>query len=215
MGTIRKVGQEYVIEFYARGLKYQQKAGADKKEAVRLLKETESKIAAGEASLIVRDVDCDIFWDDFLRYAQKNYLPLTVTAFKTLLKSFTNFLTHDKPAVVKLSQVTPRVIEDYKADLIREKKSAEHVNFALLSLREIFEYSLKLGLLNDNPLVHIRFVDFKGLKPESDVRADHIQSLAQKGVSIFGVQKIIKEQSPKVMVQYASFFIEYHQQKLM
>ena len=44
MGTVRKIGNEYYIEFYARGLLYQQKAGQQKEVAEQMLKEVEEKM---------------------------------------------------------------------------------------------------------------------------------------------------------------------------
>ena len=44
MGEIKKIGEEYYIEFYARGLKYQQQAGTDKRQAEELLRNIEEKI---------------------------------------------------------------------------------------------------------------------------------------------------------------------------
>ena len=56
MGTIRKIGDEYFIEFFARGLKYQQKIGLDPARAEQALKEIEAQIARGEALTIVREM---------------------------------------------------------------------------------------------------------------------------------------------------------------
>ena len=47
MGSIQKVGDDYFIEFYARGLKYQQKIGSDKQAAQKALDTIESQIAKG------------------------------------------------------------------------------------------------------------------------------------------------------------------------
>jgi len=158
MGSIKKIKDEYVIEFYARGLKYQQKAGSDRALAEKTLKEIEEKIARGEAALIVRDIDVDIFLHDFLDFAAKNYPSKTVIRFSSTAEHFGNFLKHDKAHIVKLSEVTPGVIEDYRASFFknRGKKAVKPsiVNLTLLLLRDIFEYAIKLGYINDNPTLH-------------------------------------------------------------
>ena len=92
MGSIKKIKNEYVIEFYARGLKYQQKTGPDRALAEKTLNEIEEKIARGEAALIVRDVDIDIFFDDFLDFTAKNYPPKTRTRFRSAVEHFGDFL---------------------------------------------------------------------------------------------------------------------------
>ena len=163
MGSIKKIKNEYVIEFYARGLKYQQKTGPDRALAEKTLNEIEEKIARGEAALIVRDVDVDIFFHDFLDFAAKNYPPKTRTRFRSAVEHFGDFLRHGKAHIVKLSQITPGVIEEYKASFRQDSRSEKAVkpsviNFTLLLLRDIFEYAIKLGYLNDNPTLHTVFL---------------------------------------------------------
>jgi len=155
MGTIQKIGEDYFIEFYARGLKYQQKAGPDRKAAQKALEEIEAKIARGEAAVIVRDVDIDIFLKDFLHYSRTQHTPKTVRRFQSLKKYFLSFLEKQMPTVVKLSQVTPVVVEQYKNSLRRP----EVINLTIILLREVFAYAIKLGYLNDDPSLHIRFVN--------------------------------------------------------
>jgi len=155
MGTIQKIGEDYFIEFYARGLKYQQKAGPDRKAAQKALEEIEAKIARGEAAIIVRDVDIDIFLKDFLYYSQTQHTPKTVRRFQSLKKCFLSFFEKQMPTVVKLSQVTPVVVEQYKNSLRQPKV----INLTIILLREVFAYAIKLGYLNDDPSLHIRFVN--------------------------------------------------------
>ena len=49
MGTIKKIGDNYFIEFVARGLKYQRNGGTDKKEA---LKQVENSIESATNKLL-------------------------------------------------------------------------------------------------------------------------------------------------------------------
>ena len=167
MGTVRKIGEEYYIEFEARGLKYQQKAGRDEASAWKLLETTEAKIRHGEMSVIVRDVDIDIFIRDFVENIQPSYPPATVRRFHSALDHFKNFLARSSADFKTLSRLTPRVIEDYKNDLLRSGRLHDRplkpkvINLTLLLLREFFEYAIKLGYLNDNPTLHIRLLPVK------------------------------------------------------
>lgn len=164
MGSIRKIGNEYVIEFLARGLKYQQKAGSDYTKAEALLKSIEDKITNGEMALMVRDVDVDIFIEDFLEFARNTYPAKTFARYQSTARHFFSYLQAVFPLCNKLSQITPRIIEQYRVFLISLKTtkgnpfSAKIVNLTLFLLRHIFEYSIKLGYLNDNPCLHVRFL---------------------------------------------------------
>jgi len=185
MGTVHKIGNDYFIEFYARGLKYQQKAGPNRKVAQKALAEIEAKIARGEASLIVRDVDIDIFLSDFLTYCQTQHTPKTIRRFQTLRKHFLSFLKDKIPAVVTMSHVTPSIIERYKFFLENRRAgtkvqgNSSIINLTIILLREIFAYAIKLGYLNDDPSLHIQFVSTEKEKKVEVVTAEEKALLMQ------------------------------------
>lgn len=159
MGEIHKIGDEYYIEFMARGLKYQQKAGANRVDAEKLLQEIEDKINHGEMGTIVRDIDVDIFIHDFLKNIREEHSAKTAKRFQSAVEHFHAYIRDKFAAVAKLSQVTPNVFEQYKNFLVKERKTPPKViNFTLVLLREFCEYARKTGYLNDNPLLHIKFV---------------------------------------------------------
>ncbi len=160
MGDIRKINDEYYIEFHARGLLYQQKAGKDITRARQLLAEIESKIQQGELGMIVRDVDVDIFFQTFLESARQEYSKRSFRRFDALVKHFHGFLRTEFAKVVKLSGVTPAVIDSYQAFLFKPAPSSAKpklINFTLLLLRVVLDHGLKLGYINDNPTLHVRF----------------------------------------------------------
>lgn len=164
MGTVRKMGQEYFIEFEARGLKYQQKAGADEPAAWKLLSEIEEKIACGEVGIVVRDVLVPAFLEDFLSTAATRYPAQTMNRFKSTANHFQEFLETQFRHVEVLSQITPKIVEAYKAQLRKASRRNEFppnpkvINLTLLLLREIFEHGIRLGFLNDNPGLHVDFL---------------------------------------------------------
>ena len=92
MGEIRKVGETYYIEFYARGLMYSQIAGPDLTAAQKLLADIEAKIIGGEALTIVRDIDLAVFLDQFLTTTRTLYPFKTSQRFDAAAKHFSNFI---------------------------------------------------------------------------------------------------------------------------
>jgi len=165
MGTVRKIGDEYYIEFYARGLLYQQKAGKDKRKAEVLLQEVETKIQQGEMGTMVRDVDLDVFWETFKRYTHQTYSPPTHLRFQDIIGDFQAFQQKEFPRLQKLSEVTPRIMERYRLWLEQAAKIShpplkrKTLNFRLRLMREIWKYAITLGYLNDNPAFHTKFFD--------------------------------------------------------
>ena len=164
MGEIHKIGQDYYIEFFARGLKYQQKIGPDKNMAKSVLADIEAKIAKGEIALIVRDVDVDIFLKDFLSNSLVVYGIKSVNRVERVIDDFTGFLKKNALLRLKLSQITPKVLDQYKSHLepmVRPKVLC----FTFALLKEIFDYALKLSYLNYNPILHIRTKNAPGRLP--------------------------------------------------
>lgn len=165
MGQIHRTGEEYYIEFTARGLLYQQKAGKDFKKAQELLLSIEEKIANGELQAVSRDLDLDIFYVEFLKYAKTQNHPLTLRRLSAAVEHFGEYIRTHKPDVIKLSQVPPRVIEDYKTFGIQQRKdlmdalNPKVINLTLMLVREMFEYGIKTGFINDNPTLHVRLLD--------------------------------------------------------
>lgn len=158
MGQVKKIGDEYYIEFHARGLLYQQKGGQDKAKALKLLAEIEGKIRRGEMGTIVRDVDIDVFFKTFLDEAIKKYPSKIFKRYAHLSRHFLAFAGSRDPKITKASEITPKVIEDYQLSLRADEKIKPGlINFTLLLLREVLEFARKLGYLNDNPTLHVRF----------------------------------------------------------
>ena len=162
MGEIRKIGEDYFIEFYARGLLYQKKAGKDKAEAERLLEEIEGKILKGEMGTIVRDADINIFLQDFLDDCRKVHTPRTAERFAALTEHFSAFLKKEYSSSEKLSQLTPAVCDHYQAALKQtvylpgRYLSERFVSFSFILLKDMFDFGIKLGHINDNPTAHVR-----------------------------------------------------------
>jgi len=200
MGNIKKIGEEYVIEFYARGLKYQQKAGGDKEKAEALLQDIEAKIAKGEAALIVRDVEYDIFFHDFLAMAGQAYPPQSVIRFRQLVDHFQAYLQKELPELKKLSELTPRVVELYKHFFLKQKPPAKKsinpraVNFSLVLLKIVLEYAIKLGYLNDNPTTHISLLDNRKTHPfrgPKTAKARFALTLSEKNVPLVRMGELL------------------------
>ncbi len=201
MGTIRQIGDTYYIEFYARGLLYSQIAGPDLAAAQKLLNQTEATIAGGEALTVVRHIDLVVFVEQFIGYIQPEYSAKTVSRFGDLILHFQKFLAKDYPDIKQLSQITPSVIESYKVFLVSSVDN-KMVNFSILLLREIMEYGIKIGFLNDNPTVHVRLLPLPVRKNKNTPQRLFIKDLFAKGVGFGKVYKLSKLSDIAKMMYY-------------
>jgi len=185
MGEIKKIEDEYYVEFVARGLTYQQRGGKSKKEAQKLLKDIEAKIAQGELGTLDHDVDVDIFLKTFLEYAKKEHSAQTYLRFIQCIKYFEEFLNKETDSVVKLSDLTPRIIEQFicflkdHADFKERDSNTTAINLQIYLMREILQHGITLGNINDNPTLHVVFLKGRqGKRPET-LNEEELKSLTQ------------------------------------
>jgi site-specific recombinase XerD len=184
LGNIRQINGVYYIEFYARGLLYSQVAGQSLEEAQRLLSQVEEKIAGGEALTITRYIDLPDFFERFLSQARGERSPKTVGRFSSVIKHFSSFLKSDFSQVTQLSQITPAVLESYKAYLVKTQKP-KMANFTVLLIREILEFGIKLGFINDNPSLHLRLLPWsRAAQRRSTPRHELAKQLLSKGIGL-------------------------------
>jgi hypothetical protein len=204
MGQIRKVGDIYYIEFQARGLMYSQVGGSTEQEARKLLEEIEAKIAGGEALTIVREIDLEMFCEKFLSYAQEKFPAPSRKRFESTMNHWKKFLAGAYPNITKLSQVTPAVIESYKIALIRMVKP-KAVNLTILLLREIMEYGIRIGFINDNPTLHISLLKLQATKEPKGARTEAAKEVFRRNLSLEKACAILKIKDVAQVMYWANF----------
>ena len=203
MGQIRKINDVYYIEFYARGLLYSQVAGTHLDEAQKLLLQVEEKIAGGEALTIARHIELPDFYERFLVEARGQHPPKSVKRFVFTIEHFSNFLRVNFPQLRQLDQVTPIIIESYKAYLVKTQK-VKIVNLSILLIRDILEFGIKLGFINDNPSLHVHLLPWpKMSERKSTLRYKTAQQLLLKGVGIGKLAQLLKLPDISRVIYYA------------
>ncbi|HEY5393505.1 MAG TPA: hypothetical protein VIJ57_15385, partial [Hanamia sp.] len=204
MGQIRKINDVFYIEFYARGLLYSQVAGPHLEVAQKLLKQVEEKIASGEALTIARHIDLPDFYARFLSEASVQHTPKSVGRFTGLIKHFSHFLSLDFPQIHQLAQLTPAVIESYKVYLAKTQKP-KVVNLSILLIRDVLEFGIKLGFLNDNPSLHVRLLPWpRTIERKSTARYEMATRLFSQGVGLAKLSQLLKLQDISRAVYYAN-----------
>ena len=194
MGQIRKINGVYYIEFHARGLLYSQIAGKSAEEAQKLLRQVEEKIAGGEALTIARRIELPDFFDRFLTEITGQYSdrPRTAKRFKSTVEHFNLFLETDFPRVRQLDQLTPAILESYKAHLAKTQK-IKTVNLTILLVRDVLDFGIKLGFLNDNPSLHVRLLPWpRTMKRRRTARYEFAGKLIAQGAGLNKLAQILK-----------------------
>jgi Phage integrase SAM-like domain len=205
MGQIRKINGIFYIEFHARGLLYSQVAGNSLVEAQKLLLQVEEKIAGGEALTISRHIDLPDFFERFMAEAGSRYShsPQTVRRFASTIKHFSGFLEENFTQVRQIAQLTPAVLESYKVYLVKTQKT-KTVNLTVLLLRDVLEFGIKLGFLNDNPSLHVRLLPWpKTPQRRITPRYELAGELLSQGVGLGKLAQLLKLPDISRAVYYA------------
>lgn len=204
MSQIRKINGVYYIEFHARGLLYSQVAGTHLEEAQKLLRQVEEKIAGGEALTITRHIDLPDFYERFLCEAKAQYSTQSVKRFAGTIKHFSSFLDESFPQVHRLDQLTPALMESYKVYSTKTQK-AKIVNLTILLIRDVLEFGIKLGFLNDNPALHVRLLPWpKTVERKQTLRYNKARQLLSQGVGLGKLSQLLNLPDISRAVYYAN-----------
>jgi hypothetical protein len=204
MGQLRRVGDVFYIEFYARGLMYSQLAGNDEQQALKMLEQIEAKIAQGEDLTVVREMGLDVFFEKFLVYANERFSPKSIWRFTQMWKHWTGFLKYSYPLVINLSQIIPSIIESYKIELMKSQKS-KVVNLTILLLREILEYGIRIGFINDNPTLHISLLKMPIKSVNEGRRFSMAKEVLERNLSLEKISSILKLKDVAGILYWSNF----------
>ncbi len=204
MGQIRKVGDVYYIEFYARGLMYTQAAGSKEEDARALLNQVEAKITQGESLTIVREIHLEVFFEKFQVYAQDRFSSKSMDRFIATWMHWRGFLKKTYPQIQQLSCITPAIIESYKTALTKTSKP-KIVNLTILLLREILEYGIRIGFINDNPSLHISLLKLPLTIIKTGQRSQVAKDLLLRSISLEKIYSILKLKDVAQIMYWSDF----------
>lgn len=135
------------------------------------LKDAEVKAARDEFGFTKNDITIERFMAQFLEYSGANNSQATFIRYRAVLDHFVEFLK-EHPDVVFLSQITPRLLDEYKVgrknewvnpnggkvesdddvtNHTRKGARAHTINFEIDVFRTIFNLAIKWGYLKENP----------------------------------------------------------------
>jgi site-specific recombinase XerD len=152
MGSVRKRGNAYYLDFYAEGRRFRKRIGKDKRIAELALKDAEVKIANGQAGFYVKkDIDLSKLFSEYLKFCQTNNSPNTCLRYQEVIINFQEFLQKYFPYVSKASHLNLKMFEDYKAHRKNAGAKSKTINLELTTIRSIFTLAIKWGFMEKNP----------------------------------------------------------------
>ncbi len=152
MGVYKK-GNNWYIDYYYKGKRKRKKVGPSKKLAQQVLKDVQVKIARGEYLGVYEDkkVPFKDFAQRYLEFSKTNKAPSTHRRDRVSMASLV-------PAFGEkyLYEISPQMVEEYKAKRLREDVTPATVNREIGCLRHLFGKAIEWGYVQKNPLKGVK-----------------------------------------------------------
>lgn len=154
MTTVRKRGKTYYIDYTFNGKRIRKSVGTSKKVADLIKKDIELKIAREDSGLFIKDISVKKFIQEYDQHIKSNLRPRSYSRYRGALRQFEKFLPDH---IVKLSQITPGILEDYKAAR-KETLAIDSVNTEIKVLKNMFRLARDYNYIRENPMAKIKRV---------------------------------------------------------
>ena len=146
---VYKIGEKWYVDFYHDGRRLRKVVGS-KKDAQNALITLKADQLRGEFGFIrERKIRFEEFGMDYLNYAKINK-----KSWRRDETSLENLMHHFKG--MHLLKITPKHIEDYKGERIKQVKPAT-VNRELALFKFMFSLAKKWKLVDENPVKEVKF----------------------------------------------------------
>ena len=155
MGVIRKRGRTWYVDYMLDGKRIVRAIGKSKQIAQLALSDIEVKIAKRRAGFFVSDKKLADYIPQFLAYIRVHVKPSTALRYVQIISHLEDFLITLEDPPIKLSQVTPPVIEQYKLYRLGFVKP-QTVNYELTCLHHFFRYAVEMKYIQENPTQKIK-----------------------------------------------------------
>ncbi len=181
MARIYQRGKNWYLDITYQGRRVRKRIGTSKRMAELALKDAEVKVIKKEFGFASNDISIESLIEKFLEYNRTNHRASTLKRYKAVTDHFKRFLVEKRKDVVKLSQLTPEVIEGYKAfrrdewinpngkspsvDNGRKGARARTVNLELEGIKTMLNLAIKWDYLKDNPMKKVKPLKVDDKKP--------------------------------------------------
>jgi len=158
MATVRKRGKAWCIDYRVGGKRIVKAIGPYKEIAKLALADIEVEIARSRAGFAILDKKLSEYVPQFLSYIRIHSKPLTLKRYVPIVRNFTEFLKALPEPPVRLSKVTPSIIEQCKLHRLNFIKP-QTINFELTFLHHFFRYACATKYIKENPTQNIKKKD--------------------------------------------------------
>lgn len=181
MARIYQRGNIWYLDVAYQGRRVRKRVGTSKRMAELALKDAEVKVVKKEFGFASNDIAIESLIEKFLEYNRTNHRASTTKRYKAVTDHFRRYLSSKRKDIIKLSQLTPEVIEGYKAfrrdewinpngksattDNARMGARARTVNLELEGIKTMINLAVKWDYLKDSPMKRVKPLKVDDKKP--------------------------------------------------
>ncbi len=200
MARIYKRKNVYYIDVNFKGRRIRKKVGTSKRMAELALKDAEVKIIKEVYGFSKKDISIADLIERFLEYNRTNHRESTTKRYKSVTDHLRRFLADKRPDIVALSQMTPEIIEGYKAfrrdewvnpngrpvvggtqvkRYTRKGARGRTVNLELDGIKTMLNLAKRWGYLKENPVNEVKPLKTDDKKPVRFLTVKECDSLLE------------------------------------
>ncbi len=175
MARVYRRGNFWYVDIQRNKRRYRLKAGKTKRLAELFLKDLELKAERKQLGFLDRkEVDLDVFVNEFLTYSKANHRPTTTGRYGAALANFMRFIRQETK-VTRLSDITPDTVEQYKIwrknvvevsgrnkpeqtkpQYLKQGAKNFTINFEITTLKTMLNFAVQLKRLETNPAREVK-----------------------------------------------------------
>jgi len=166
MGVIykRKDSPLWWLAYSIAGKRIRESSGTALKSLAReILNQKISESLLSGKNRIFFKKSIESFITDYLEWIKTNRRAHTLRSYNTILKTFSTFLK-DYPSVKNLSDITPKLLEDYKQCRLSQAKTCTLKNH-VIALKAFFNKAVEWNYISVNPANNLKSVEIIDSKP--------------------------------------------------
>lgn len=176
MATIFKKKGVWYLDYYLHGQRKRKCLKTSSKRMAKLaLNDLEVKLAKNDIGLMVKEINVDEFFKEFLEYQKPRISPQSYKRMETVTR--VHLLPFFKKHHIKnINDITSWLIEKYINERTKKVKEST-ANYEIGIIKNMLNNAVKWGYLATNPATSVKFLKVKNKKPPRYLTIEEINAL--------------------------------------
>jgi len=156
MARIYKRGGIYYLDHTANGVRRRVAIGPDRAEAEQYRRECERQRIRQALDLPPASPRLLVSMDEYLESVRHELKPYSFEAILNRIRHFTEWIAKTHPEAELISDVTPRMVEDFKAFRLGQGRNPNTVTSELIALGAFWNWAGRLKMATSNPILAVK-----------------------------------------------------------